>query len=83
VTRLAFGDCSRGGEIVAYPVEGLGHVWPGGPNTISRCLGHSSRKLIATDVIWQFFKAHPRVKPATSVHLAKASARTTSSPQHR
>lgn len=83
VTQLTFNECTRGGEIVLYTVEGLGHVWPGAPNNLSRWLGHSSCKLIATKVIWQFFKAHPRVKPAAPVQLTKVSARAAVSPQHR
>jgi poly(3-hydroxybutyrate) depolymerase len=36
-------------------------VWPGGRNLLpERIVGKSSDKLNATDVIWEFFKAHPR-----------------------
>lgn len=83
VTQLRFNDCTRGGEIVAYTVEGLGHIWPGAPNTLTRWLGHSSCKLMATQVIWQFFKTHPRVKPAVSVPLANLPAGAAASPQHQ
>jgi polyhydroxybutyrate depolymerase len=75
VTQLTFNDCARGGEIVLYTVEGLGHVWPGAPNNLSRWLGHSSCKLLATKVIWQFFKTHPRVTPAAAVQPARLTAR--------
>ncbi len=83
VTQLTFNDCTRGGEIVVYRVEGLGHVWPGGANTISRWLGHSSCKLLATEVIWQFFKAHPRLKPVADIHFAKLTARATATSKHQ
>jgi polyhydroxybutyrate depolymerase len=83
VTRMVFHDCSRGGEVVTYTVAGLGHVWPGGPSMNSRFLGHPSCKLLATDVIWQFFKAHPRVAPAAPVHLTKVSAGAELWPRHR
>jgi polyhydroxybutyrate depolymerase len=83
VTRMAFHNCSRGGEIVVYTVEDLGHVWPGGPNTINQFVGHSSNKLLATDVIWQFFKAHPRRKPPADIHLAKVATGAAASPPHR
>jgi polyhydroxybutyrate depolymerase len=82
VERMVFRDCSRGGEIVVYTVEGLGHVWPGGPNMLMPFLGNSSHKLLATDVIWEFFKAHPRVRPAARIRLAKVSTRAAASPRH-
>ncbi len=82
VTQLTFDDCIRGGEIVAYRVEGLGHVWPGGPNLLTRWLGHTSSKLMATEVIWQFFKAHPRVKAAGAIHLTKFSVNAQVARQH-
>ena len=48
---------------------GLGHIWPGGKNRLpEKWVGKPSDSLNATDVIWEFFKAHPRTaasKPIT------------------
>jgi polyhydroxybutyrate depolymerase len=46
---------------VEYFIDDMGHVWPGGVNRLpERLVGKSSNKINATDVIWNFFKAHPR-----------------------
>jgi len=60
IERIAFGDCRDGVEVVEYFIDGMGHVWPGGINQLpERLVGRPSDKLNATDVIWDFFKAHP------------------------
>jgi polyhydroxybutyrate depolymerase len=49
--------CRDGADVVLYTIAGHGHIWPGGaisaPNT--------TRDINATDVIWEFFAAHPRL----------------------
>jgi polyhydroxybutyrate depolymerase len=61
VERISFTGCRDGAEVVEYFIDGMGHVWPGGVNRLpEREVGKSSDKLNATDVIWKFFKAHPR-----------------------
>lgn len=48
-------------EVVLYTVEGGGHTWPGGALFQLQCrLGHVNRDFSATDVIWEFFKRHPK-----------------------
>jgi polyhydroxybutyrate depolymerase len=48
-----------GAEVVLYTVEGGGHAWPGG--TRAPMKGEiASREINATDVVWEFFKAHPK-----------------------
>lgn len=49
--------CADGSDVVVYVIEGMGHSWPGGANV---ALGAPRVKLNATDLIWQFFSAHPR-----------------------
>jgi polyhydroxybutyrate depolymerase len=52
---------SRGAEVSYYEVTGGGHTWPGGAQYLSRALvGVASNDFNATEVIWQFFKTHPR-----------------------
>ena len=49
--------CRDGAEALFYDVEGLGHVWPGGPT--SGGLAGADR-IDATALIWEFFRTHPR-----------------------
>ncbi|HZC47254.1 MAG TPA: PHB depolymerase family esterase [Candidatus Acidoferrum sp.] len=61
VREIVYDQCAKGGEVEYYNVKGLGHVWPGGKNQLpEKWVGQPSDKLNATDVIWEFFKAHPR-----------------------
>jgi len=61
VERVVFGDCGGGAEMVEYFIDDMGHVWPGGINRLpQRLVGKPSDKLNATDVIWNFFKSHPK-----------------------
>ena len=61
VHEVTYDQCSKGGEVVYYRVHGLGHIWPGGKNGLpEKWVGKPSDNLNATDVIWDFFKAHPR-----------------------
>jgi polyhydroxybutyrate depolymerase len=63
VREITYDQCAKGGEVVYYRVRGLGHVWPGGKNQLpERWVGRPSDNLNATDVIWDFFKAHPRTQ---------------------
>jgi len=67
VLEITYDQCAKGGEVEYYKVTGLGHIWPGGKNRLpEKWVGLPSDALNATDVIWEFFKAHPRtaaVKP--------------------
>jgi polyhydroxybutyrate depolymerase len=66
VNEVAYNQCAKGGEVVYYTVKGLGHIWPGGTNRLpEKWVGKPSNALNATDVIWDFFKAHPRTAPPT------------------
>lgn len=49
--------CADGSEVVGYTIAGMGHSWPGGTDA---GLGDSTIKLNTVDLIWAFFKAHPR-----------------------
>jgi polyhydroxybutyrate depolymerase len=44
-----------------YVIEGGGHTWP---NTVQylpvKDIGRMSRDFDATEVIWEFFKKHPK-----------------------
>jgi len=55
---VTHGGCAGGAEVVLCTIAGGGHQWPGG--TPLPLLGKKSDDLIATDVLWEFFVAHPR-----------------------
>lgn len=58
VTSETWSDCAEGTMVVLYSLEGGGHTWPGAlPGMTS---GAVFPGMDATDVIWTFFKAHPR-----------------------
>jgi polyhydroxybutyrate depolymerase len=62
VLEVTYDQCAMGGEVEYYRVAGLGHIWPGGKNQLpEKWVGKPSDSLNATDVIWEFFKAHPRL----------------------
>lgn len=44
-----------------YTIDGMGHNWPGGINRLPESLvGNKSNKISVTDLIWNFFKSHPK-----------------------
>ena len=62
-TRMTYGPCKEGVEVVLWKLTGAGHVWPGASTDyLSKVLGSQAKVLgPATDVIdantqmWQFF----------------------------
>ncbi|MEY4566013.1 MAG: hypothetical protein RLY14_983 [Planctomycetota bacterium] len=60
VRKVLYGEGRANSEVMFITVEGLGHHWPGGVSQAPNFLvGKPSDKLKATDVLWEFFKAHP------------------------
>jgi len=49
-------DCAGDASVILYTIDGGGHTWPGSG------LGYSS-DIYASDIIWAFFEAHPKVLP--------------------
>jgi polyhydroxybutyrate depolymerase len=49
--------CADGSDVDVYVVTGMGHVWPGAP---SGPLAGRNAPIVATDVVWDFFAAHPK-----------------------
>lgn len=63
VDRIAYVvDCPSNGPVELYRVNGGGHAWPGSvfSQSIESIVGHTTMTIDATDLIWQFFDAHPR-----------------------
>jgi polyhydroxybutyrate depolymerase len=59
VTRTFYGPGKEGSEVVLYTCEGGGHVWPGRALPFG-FLGTPIRALSANDLMWEFFRKHPR-----------------------
>jgi len=59
VRKARFSRCDDGAEVVLYTIEGGNHSWPGG-RRVSIFGGAPSPDLPATDLIWEFFAAHPK-----------------------
>jgi polyhydroxybutyrate depolymerase len=57
VERRTYPGCRRGSEVVLYVIEGGGHTWPG-RQIRGGLLGVSTREIMATDLMWQFFARH-------------------------
>jgi polyhydroxybutyrate depolymerase len=53
--------CAQGADVTLCTVMGLGHVWPGQTSyaLASTCGGGTTTDLVANDVAWDFFSAHP------------------------
>lgn len=49
----------HGTEVILYTIEGGGHTWPGSPQS-PYDVGGTSYDISASEVIWQFFRAHPK-----------------------
>ncbi len=68
VSRTRYSKCESGTEVVLYRISGGGHTWPGskdkrgliGKMLIDSMVGKKSREIDACEVIWQFFKDHPK-----------------------
>jgi polyhydroxybutyrate depolymerase len=61
VMGVLFGPGREDAVVVYYTIEGAGHTWPGGLSLLPETMvGKRTDKLNATDVIWEFFKSHPR-----------------------
>ncbi|OLP17208.1 hypothetical protein BST81_17835 [Leptolyngbya sp. 'hensonii'] len=70
VKGRAFRPCTADAEALFYTVEGMGHVWPGGRNYLpERTIGKSSNAIDATDLIWEFFRRHPKKQIRASLGI--------------
>ncbi len=61
VVRYDYVNGMKGTEVTDYTIENGGHTWPGGWQYLpSFLVGKTSRDINASEVIWEFFKAHPK-----------------------
>ena len=61
VRTRRYGTCQNGVELQFTTVEGLGHHWAGGTSQAPEFLvGKNTKKMNATDAVWEFFGVHPK-----------------------
>ncbi len=61
VRRFDSASCAASSEVVFYQIDNGGHTWPGGKQYLPRAvIGPTTRALVASEVIAQFFLAHAR-----------------------
>lgn len=58
VTGETWGNCRAGADVTLYTIKDGGHSWPG--SDMAPQLGITTKDINATDVIWDFFAAHPK-----------------------
>ena len=59
VERTAHQDCTQNAEVVSYKVADGGHTWPGTSADLS-ALGTTTQEISASELMWEFFTAHPK-----------------------
>ena len=59
VSRSLYSGGRNGSAVAFHLIEGGGHSWPGGEQMLAM-LDPPSQELNATELIWQFFAAHPK-----------------------
>jgi polyhydroxybutyrate depolymerase len=63
IIRRTYANGENGTEVVLYTTVGGDHWWPGNPYTSSPgspWLVDTIQEISATDLIWEFFAAHPK-----------------------
>ncbi len=61
VHATRYGDETGPHQIIVYTIHGLGHEWPGHGRVLPPILtGPTSNAVDATQLIWEFFKEHPK-----------------------
>lgn len=50
--------CADGSDVEVYTIGGMGHSWPG---ATTGALAAPDAGVVATDLVWRFFAAHPRI----------------------
>ena len=59
VQRTTHQGCAQGAEVVSYTITDGGHTWPGTSADIS-ALGATTQEISASQLMWEFFTAHPK-----------------------
>jgi polyhydroxybutyrate depolymerase len=60
VRHIVYSGCQQSASAELYSIDGGGHTWPGSAIDASPAvLGPTTHEINATDLIWEFFAAHP------------------------
>ena len=59
VSGIRYTNCAQNADVDFYAVHGGGHSWPGGKGLPRLIVGHTTQDIDATQVMWDFFQAHP------------------------
>ncbi len=60
-TKIRYGDCHEGVEVILWKLTGAGHVWPGAAQKYPQwLLGPPTRVINASEEMWTFFKRFSR-----------------------
>jgi polyhydroxybutyrate depolymerase len=59
-TRVAWGPCRDGVEVVLWRLTGGGHVWPGAASSLPKLLGPPTQVIDANEEMWRFFERFKR-----------------------
>lgn len=59
VVRREYPHCAGDAAVVLYTVKGGGHTWPGGTPFPAWFAGTTTYEIDATQLMWDFFRAHP------------------------
>jgi polyhydroxybutyrate depolymerase len=59
-TRLEYGPCTSGMDVVHWKLTGVGHGWPGGPALRERLSGPGTTLVKAADEAWAFVSRYTR-----------------------
>jgi polyhydroxybutyrate depolymerase len=63
ITTEVYRGGRDGTEVIFTTIADQGHVWPGAASPLPEFMvGKATQRLMATDAVWEFFKAHP-LKP--------------------
>ncbi len=61
VTKLKWKNRKDRAEVIFYRIENGGHTWPGSPIVhTANWAGETNKNIVASELIWKFFAAHPR-----------------------
>jgi len=60
IKKITYKECNDNGDIIFYSSEDAGHTWPGSRSKLFKGkLGKTDMEILATKLIWDFFKNHP------------------------
>jgi poly(3-hydroxybutyrate) depolymerase/protocatechuate 3,4-dioxygenase beta subunit len=61
-------SCPDGADVEWYEITGGGHAWPGSAfsRAIASAVGYTTFAISATDLVWDFFAAHPLPPPPST-----------------